>query len=131
MIALLLLLAQSDPVPQQTKPVVTTIAAVRANPRKFDGQVVRLQGYVNRCIASDCSIQEHPIPSATGPGDSLSIAPDAKFDAVITPLLPTYVEFDARLDAQCLIDVCVGRPPVLTIVSLRGVVSPEPPEIEK
>src|SRR5881397_708137 len=100
--AVLLMLAPVELVPNEPKPVATTIAAIRANPRKFDGQVVRLKGYVNRCIFSDCSIQEHAIPSATGPGDSLSIAPDAKFDAVITLLLPTYVEFDARLDAQCL-----------------------------
>jgi hypothetical protein len=52
---------------------------------------------------------------AAGGGFGLlsSIAGDAKFDAMIGPLLPTCVEFDARF------------------VSLRSTVSPEPPQIEK
>ncbi|HEX6975986.1 MAG TPA: hypothetical protein VF147_16380, partial [Vicinamibacterales bacterium] len=93
---------------------------------KFDGQVVRLHGYVSRCSPTDCVITE----KAGGVGETLSIAPNAKFDSTITPLLPTYVEFDARVDAACLIQVCTGRAPVLTVVTLRGVVSPEPPPFE-
>ena len=130
MIAALLLLAQIAPVADEPSPIPTTIPAIRADPKKFDGRVVRLHGYVNRCIATDCSIQERPLGGASGPGNSLSIAPDPKFDATIKPLLPTYVEFDARLDAACLINVCIDRAPVLTIESLRGVVSPEPPPFE-
>jgi len=126
----LLMLAQIAPAPAEPRPIETTIASIHANPKKFDGQLVRLHGYVNRCISSDCSIQERLAGGAAGPGDFLSIAPDSKFDATITPLLPTYVEFDARVDAACLINVCVGRPPVLTVVTLRGVVSPEPPPFE-
>jgi len=124
------MVAQIAPAPAEPKPVATTIAAIRANPKKFDGQVVRLHGYVNSCIMSGCSIQERRVKAAGGPGESLSIAPDPKFDAVVAPLTPTYVEFDARLDARCLVDVCVGRTPVLNVVRLRGVVSAEPPEIE-
>jgi len=131
MIAALLLLAQMAPVPAESKPVATTIAAIRANPKKFDGQTVRMHGYVNRCSSVDCAISERPANVPGGLGEVLSIATDAKFDAAITPLVPTYVEFDARVDAGCLIQVCVGRPPVLTVVSLRGIVSPEPPEIEQ
>jgi hypothetical protein len=131
MIAALLMLAQIVPAPEEPRPVVTTIAAIRANPKKFDGQLVRLDGYVNHCQPPDCSIEERPPTALGGAGEGLSIAGDAKFNATITPLLPTYVEFDARLNAQCLISACSDRTPVLTIVTLRGVVSPEPPPFEK
>ena len=123
-------LAQITPAPAEPKPVDTGIAAIRANPMKFDGQLVRLHGYVNRCIANDCSIEERLLTASGGPGASLSIAPDSKFDATLKPLLPTYVEFDARVNAACLVQACIGRAPVLTIVTLRGVVSPEPPPFE-
>lgn len=131
MIAALLLLAQIAPVPAQPKPVATTIAAIRGNPKKFEGQVVRLTGYVNRCSPLDCAISERPAAAPGGIGQLLSIATDPKFDATIRPLVPTYVEFDARFDAECVVGFCTDRAPVLTIVSLRSVVSPEPPEIEK
>lgn len=130
MIAALLVLAQLAAVPAEPKPVATTIAAIRANPKKLDGQIVRLHGYVTRCSASDCAVSERPATAPGGLGDVLSIATDPKFDATVAPLVPTYVEFDARLSADCLIAVCLDRAPVLTIVSLRSVVSPEPPEIE-
>ena len=131
MIAAMLLIAPIATAPAEPKPIATTIAAIRANPKRFEGQVVRLHGYVNRCSAADCELTERSRTAADGLGDILPIAPDAKFEATIAPLVPTYVEFDARVDSACLINVCVGRPPVLTIVKLRGVVSPEPPEIEK
>ncbi|HEX3677795.1 MAG TPA: hypothetical protein VHU79_10455 [Sphingomicrobium sp.] len=131
MIVALLMLAQIVPVPEEPRPIVTTIAAIRANPKKFEGQLVRLHGYVNHCQPLDCSVDERPATAVDGAGEGLSIAGDAKFNATITPLLPTYVEFDARLNAQCLINACSDRAPVLTIVTLRGVVSPEPPPFEK
>ena len=131
MIAALLILAQIVPAPEEPRPVATTIAAIRANPKKFDGQLVRLHGYVNHCEPLDCSVDEHSTTAPGGAGEGLSIAGDSKFDATITPLLPTYVEFDARLNAQCLISSCSDRSPALTIVTLRGVVSPEPPPFEK
>lgn len=127
---LLLLLAQITPAPDEPKPIPTTIVVIRANPKKFDGQLLRLHGYVNRCQRLDCAIEERPASDPAGPGQRLSIASDDKFDATIAPLLPTYVEFDARLNARCLIDVCLDRAPVLTIVTLRGIVSPEPPSFE-
>lgn len=129
--ALLLTMAQATPVPAEPVPVETTIAAIRANPKKFDGQLVRLHGYVNRCSRLDCGIEERLATAPGGAGERLSIAGDAKFDATIAPLLPTYVEFDARLNAECLIGICTDRAPVLTIVTLRGVVSTEPPPFEK
>ena len=137
MIAALLMLAQIVPVPAEPKPVATTIAAIRANPKKFDGQIVRVRGYVNRCEPLSCWIEERTRDAGGSGGAHLSIATDRKFDATIKPLLPTYVEFDARVDAACLtpstgnsIKVCADRVPELTIVSLRGIVSPEPPPIE-
>ena len=130
MIAALLLLAQIVPVPAEPKPVATTIAAVRANPRKFDGQIVRLRGWVNQCQQASCGIDERPAAAPGGPGQQLSIASDPKFDATVQPLLPTYVEFDARLNSQCLAAACAGRAPVLSVVTLRSVVSPEPPATE-
>lgn len=138
MIAALLVLAQIVPVPAEPKAVATTIAAIRANPKKFDGQIVRLHGYVNRCQPLSCGIEERPANAAGGAGERLSIAGDKKFDQTILPLVPTYVEFDARVDATCLapsttntVTVCADRVPELTVVSLRAIVSPEPPEIEK
>jgi hypothetical protein len=130
MIAAFLMLAQIVPAPEEPRPVATTIAAIRANPKKFDGQLVRLHGYVNHCQPQDCSVEERPATVPGGAGEGLSITGDAKFSATITPLLPTYVEFDARLNAQCLINSCSDRAPALTIVTLRAVVSPEPPPFE-
>ena len=138
MIAALFMLAQIVPVPADPKPVPTTIAAIRANPKKFDGKIVRLHGYVNRCQRLSCGVEEGLATAPAGAGERLSIAADPRFDAMITPLIPTYVEFDARVDATCLVSpsgstitVCTDRAPVLTIVTLRGVVSPEPPSFEK
>lgn len=127
MIAALLLLAQITPAPAEPNPLESTISEVRANPKKFDGQLVRLHGYVNSCGNPTCIISERQQNAPGGEGQELSIASDAKFDAVIRPIVPTYVEFDARVDATCLQTAC----PVLTVVTLRGVVGPEPPPFEK
>lgn len=130
MIAALLLLAQITPVPEEPKPVETTIKAIRSSPQKFDGQLVRLHGYVNHCQPLDCAIEERQASAAGGAGESLTIAADSKFDTTIAPLIPTYVEFDARLNSRCLVAACPDRSPDLTIVTLRAVVSPEPPPFE-
>ena len=137
MIPMLLLLAQLAPVQAEPKPIATTIAAIRSNPKKFDGQLVRIHGWVNSCERLSCGITERPAADLSGAGQRLSIAANPKFDATVKPLLPTYVEFDARVDATCLtpssgneIKVCADRVPELTVVTLRGVVSPEPPAIE-
>jgi hypothetical protein len=128
MIALALLLSPIEPAPAPAQPLTTAIAAIKANPRRFDGQVVRLKGWVNRCVPLSCALEERAATPSGGGVAGLSIAADVRFDAIIRPLLPTEVEFDARLDARCLTtDVCTDRAPVLTIVSLRSVVSTEPP----
>jgi hypothetical protein len=126
----LLLIAQIAPVAAEPKPIATTIGAIRSNPKKFDGQVVRLHGYVNACATATCNINERLARAPGGPGESLSIARDPKFDSIVRPFLPTYVEFDARVDASCITSVCLDRAPDLTIVSLRSIVSPEPPQFE-
>jgi hypothetical protein len=132
MMVALLMLAQIVPAAAEPKPIETTIAAIRADPRKFDGQVVRLHGWVNRCQRLSCSIDERAATSPKGTGLHLSIAANDRFDQTVGPLLPTVVEFDARLSAACLTtQVCLDRAPDLSITKLRGVVSAEPPEIEK
>jgi hypothetical protein len=130
MIAALLLLTQITPVPADPKPVPTSIAAIRANPKKFDGQIVRLHGYVNACETATCNIDERLKTDPAGPGQELSIGKDAKFDALIRPLVPTYVELDARVDASCILTPCLDRGDALSVVTLRGIVSPEPPPFE-
>jgi len=132
MIAALLMLAQITPVPAEPKPIVTTIAAIRANPKKFDGKIVRIHGYVNKCEPAYCPIDEKPANSPGGTGANLSIAANKKFDDTVKPLIPTYVELDARFSATCTTTaICTDRVPELTIVTLRSIVSPEPPPFEK
>ena len=124
-------LAQIALAPEEPQPVATTIAAILANPGKFDGRLVRLHGFVNACQPLSCKIHERASNAAGGEGQGLSIAADSKFDDVVRPLVPTYVEFDARFSAACRTgQLCADRAPELTIVSLRGVVSPEPPPFE-
>lgn len=131
MIAALLMLAQIAPVEAEPKPVPATIAAIRANPKKFNGQVVRVHGYLDSCEPLSCVIHERPANAREGAGAGLSIGEDKKFDETVKRLLPTYVEMDARFDSSCETGaVCTGRSPELTIVQLRAVVSPEPPPFE-
>ena len=125
-----LLLAAVPIAPQAPKPIVTTIAALRHDPKAFDGKTVRVHGWVNRCAASGCMIDERPASSPQGAGQSLSIAGNAKFDSVIPPLTPTYVEVDAQFDAQCLIASCPTPAPELDVVLLRGVVDADTPPPE-
>ena len=131
MIAALLMLAQIEAAPADAKPVETTIAAIRANPKKFDGEVVRLHGYVNSCETATCAIDERLTTAPGGPGEALSIGNDSKFDQIVRPLVPTYVELDARVDAACILAPCLDRGSSLTVITLRSIVSPEPPEFEK
>jgi hypothetical protein len=130
-IAVLLILAQIVPAPAEPKPIVTTVAAINANPKKFDGQLVRVHGYVNSCQPT-CTLAERPANAPAGPGSSLPIAPTNNFDHVVLPLVPTYVEFDAYFRAGCdPASICLDGAPKLRVERLRAVVSPEPPAIEK
>lgn len=130
MIATLLFLAQLAPEPVETKPVSTTIAAIVAAPKKFDGQLVRLHGWLNSCQPSACTIDERSSSGPNGAGQHLSVAGDQKFYETLRPLIPTYVEFDARVTSACVTSACTDGAPALTVITLRGVVSPEPPPFE-
>ncbi len=107
MIAALLLLAVAPPNFPAATPL--TIEQVRADPRRWHGQWVRVQGYIHRCSSMDCALSER----AGNGGLSLSFASAPSFDAWIAPQLPAKVEVTARLDATCLIDLCTDRAPVL------------------
>lgn len=129
MIAALLLLA--IPIaPQQPKPIETTIAALRHDPKAFDGKIVRVHGWVNHCDPGGCLIDERAAGSPQGAGQSLSIAGNAKFGSTIRPLTPTYVEVDAQFDARCLIASCPDHAPELTVILLRGVIDATTPPSE-
>ena len=86
-----------------------TIEQVRADPRRWHGQWVRLQGYVQRCNRLDCVLAEFP----RNGGMVLSFASAPTFDAWIAPQLPARIEVTARIDAGCLINFCTDRAPVL------------------
>ncbi|HEU5067598.1 MAG TPA: hypothetical protein VFT61_05385 [Sphingomicrobium sp.] len=124
------LLAAIPIAPQAPKPIETTIAALRHDPKAFDGKIVRVHGWVNRCDSTACLIDERPGSSPQGAGESLSIAGNAKFDSTVPPLAPTYVEVDAQFDAQCLISACPTPAPELDVVLLRGVIDATTPPPE-
>jgi hypothetical protein len=117
--------------PQAPKPVETTIAALRHDPKSFNGKIVRVHGWVNRCDATACLIDERSASSPQGTGQGLSIAGNAKFDSTVRPLAPTYVEVDAQFDARCLIASCPDHMPELSVVLLRGVVDANTPPPEE
>jgi len=125
-----LLLAAIPIAPQAPKPAETTIAALRHDPKAFDGKIVRVHGWVNRCDPGACLIDERPAASPHGSGQSLSIAGNAKFDSTITMIVPTYVEVDAHFDAHCLITSCPDHAPELDVVLLRGVIDADTPPPE-
>ena len=106
MIAALLLAVAPPNFPAATP---LTIEQVRADPRRWDGKWVRVQGYVHRCSARDCVLSE----GLGNHGMVLSFAPQPTFDAWIAPQLPAKIEVTARIDAGCLVNICTGRAPVL------------------
>jgi hypothetical protein len=120
-IAALLLAAAPPNFPAAT---LLTIEQVRADPRRWDRQWVRLQGYVHRCSARDCVLSE----ALGNRGMLLSFAPASSFDAWIAPQLPAKVEVTARIDAGCLINICIGRAPVLQQVYVETMVANIPDE---
>lgn len=130
MIAELLLLTEITLAPPQPAPIATSIAAIRADPKKFDGQIVRLHGWVNRCETATCALEERPARASGGAGASLSIRKDPKFGKIVRPLLPTYVELDARVDSSCIVAPCLDRGSALTVIQLRAVVDPAVPPPE-
>ena len=117
-----LLLAAAPPTFPAATPL--TIEQVRADPRRWDGQWVRVVGYVHRCSAGDCVLSER-----LGNGMSLSFASAPSFDGWVAPQLPAKIEVTARIDAGCLINVCTGRAPVLQQVYVETMVANIPDEV--
>jgi hypothetical protein len=102
-----------------------TIEQVRADPRRWDGQWVRVVGYVDRCGPLDCVLSE----GLGKRGMLLSFAPQPTFDAWIAPQLPAKIEVTARLDAGCLVNVCTDRAPMLQQVYVETMAANIPDEV--
>ena len=111
MIAALLLAAAPPHIPQATP---LTIEQVRADPRRWHGKWVKLEGWVNRCLSRECQISERLAARRTNEGMGLSFEEQPSFDKWAAPMLPFKGRVTARVDATCLADsVCLGRAPVL------------------
>ena len=110
MIGLIALLA-ADPQLPAGFPVATpaTIEDVRADPRRWHDRWVQLSGWMQRCSARDCALTE----GQGGQGMSLSFEAAESFDRWVQPLLPAEVVVVARIDSECLLNVCTGRAPML------------------
>lgn len=106
----LLLAAAAPAIPPAT---TVTIEQVRRDPRKWDGQRVRIEGWINRCWPTDCTIAEKPAAHPINQGMSLSFETQPSFDDWARPMLPIRARVTARIDAACLMDVCLDRAPVL------------------
>ena len=94
-------------------PTPATIAEVRANPAQWDGKWVQIEGWINRCWSTDCTLAEHIAARPINQGESLSFEGQQSFDAWAKPMLPIRARVTARIDATCLIDVCLDRAPHL------------------
>ena len=55
MIALMLAAVATPPIPAAA---AVTIEDVRRDPRAWDGKWVQLEGWINRCWSTDCTIAE-------------------------------------------------------------------------
>ncbi|MFL6735226.1 MAG: hypothetical protein ACJ8EY_11110, partial [Sphingomicrobium sp.] len=75
----------------------------------WNGQWVRVQGWVARCQPLDCALAEGP----NGNGLRLSFEAAESFDKWVQPMLPAHVEVTARIDSSCLLGLCTDRAPVL------------------
>ena len=90
-----------------------TIEDVRRDPRRWDGKWVRLEGWINRCWATDCTLAENLAARPINQGMALSFETQQTFDAWVRPMLPLRARVVARIDATCLVEVCLDRAPVL------------------
>lgn len=109
--ALLAALAAQPPIPPST-PV--TIEDVRRDPRRWDGKWVKIEGWINRCWPTDCTLAEKLAARPIDQRMSLSFEGQGSFDSWVKPLLPVRARVVARIDAACLTDeVCIDRAPVL------------------
>ena len=106
-----LLLAAAAPVIPPATPV--TIEQVRRDPRRWNGRWVQLEGWINRCWSTDCTIGEKLAAKPLNQGMSLSFETQPTFDQWAKPMLPIRARVTARIDAGCLLDICLDRAPVL------------------
>jgi hypothetical protein len=112
MIAALVLAAATaqPPIPPAT---AVTIEDVRRDPRRWDGQWVQIEGWINRCWSTDCTLAERVAARPINQGMSLSFEAQHSFDEWVKPMLPLRAKVVARIDATCLVEVCLDRAPVL------------------
>jgi hypothetical protein len=114
-----LLLAAAPALPAHfPKGTSASIEQVRADPRRWHGQWVQFEGWMHRCSALDCVVAERP----RNQGMTLSFAGVESFDKWIRPLLPAKVVVVARVNSDCLINLCTDRAPVLNdpfVMTLR------------
>ena len=116
MIAAALIAAAEPPAIPTSIPV--TIEDVRRDPRLWDGKWVEVEGWINRCWATECELSEKLAARRTNQGMTLSFEAQQSFDEWVRPMLPLRAKVFARIDATCLVDsVCIGRRP-----ELRGMI---------
>ena len=94
-------------------PQPTTIAEVHRNPAHWNGKWIRLEGWINRCWSTDCTVAENLAARPINQGKALSFETQKSFDDWVRPMLPMRVSVVARLDATCLLEVCLDRAPHL------------------
>jgi hypothetical protein len=97
------------PSPELPLAPTSTIAQVRADPERWDGRWVRVEGWITRCTVLDCALVDRP----DGKGQRLGFESSAGFDDWIQSSLPARVIVVARIDARCLIGICTDRAPDL------------------
>ena len=112
MIAALLFAAGIAPSPIPPS-VATTIEEIRRDPRRWDGKWVQIEGWINSCRSTDCTLAERAAARPSNRGMSLSFETQQSFDQWVKPMLPLKARVVARVDAACLLEVCLDRAPVL------------------
>ena len=112
MIASLLLAAAAAP-PALPPSVPATIEDIRRDPRRWDGKWVQIEGWINSCWSTDCTLAEQVAAHPSNRGMSLSFETQQSFDQWVKPMLPLKARVVARVDAACLLEVCLDRAPVL------------------
>ena len=113
--------------------VAVTIEDLRRDPRRWNGKWVRLEGWINRCWSTDCTIAERLAARPINQGMSLSFEVQQSFDDWVKPMLPVRARVVALFDATCLVDaVCLDRAPELRrmIVEPLEVKQPFPDEVQ-
>ena len=101
--------------------VPATIAEIRSNPSPYAGKWVQVEGYLNSCMSSDCGLSENLAARPINQGQSLQFEHQPTFDAWAAPLLPARVRVRARIDASCLIDMCLDRGGVLREMHVEAI----------